>query len=270
LRGLGRRTSITSTPAGGSAVTTSYLWCGSRISQARNAAGAVTRSYYAEAEYLPGPAQPLYYAPDQLGTVRRGFAGPTNAPAYAYDPYGQKLQAGAPLTDFTYAGMFANADSGLYLTKYRAYDPAAGRWLSRDPMGEGSDPIGNLYRYVQGNPLSYVDPQGDQAWPAIMFLGVIAWGFSYQFWFDSSGFGYDPFLTPSPPEPEPPPPSPLEPLNPPPSGKVCTDENRRGQPEIPPGVPQVSSIPEVRNFTPVTPRPNPPAPIPLPRPVGNR
>jgi hypothetical protein len=35
--------------------------------------------------------------------------------------------------------MFYNADSGLYLTQYRAYDPMSGRWLSRDPMGEISD-----------------------------------------------------------------------------------------------------------------------------------
>jgi RHS repeat-associated protein len=32
--------------------------------------------------------------------------------------------------------MFFNADSGLYLTQYRAYDPVPGRWLSRDPIGE--------------------------------------------------------------------------------------------------------------------------------------
>jgi hypothetical protein len=30
--------------------------------------------------------------------------------------------------------MFLNADSGLYLTQYRAYDPVSGRWLSRDPI----------------------------------------------------------------------------------------------------------------------------------------
>ena len=35
--------------------------------------------------------------------------------------------------------MFYNADSGLYLTQYRAYDPVAGRWLSRDPIGEMDD-----------------------------------------------------------------------------------------------------------------------------------
>ena len=38
--GLGRRTGITSTPAGGgTATTTSYLWCGMRPCQARSGAG---------------------------------------------------------------------------------------------------------------------------------------------------------------------------------------------------------------------------------------
>jgi hypothetical protein len=46
----------------------------------------------------------------------------------------------------------------LYLTKYRAYDPRDGRWLSRDPIEEAGGL--NLYGYVGGNPVSYVDPLG--------------------------------------------------------------------------------------------------------------
>jgi YD repeat-containing protein len=34
--GLGRRTAIASTPAGGSTITTAYVWCGARLCQARN------------------------------------------------------------------------------------------------------------------------------------------------------------------------------------------------------------------------------------------
>lgn len=84
--------------------------------------------------------------------MRRAFASATNAPAYSYDPYGQPLQATAPLTDFVYAGMFYNTDSGLYLTQYRAYDPGAGRWLSRDPLGEFSEQASAVQRsyYVEG------------------------------------------------------------------------------------------------------------------------
>jgi RHS repeat-associated protein len=88
---------------------------------------------------VPGTPQTLYYGVDQIGSVRRVFASTTSAPAYAYDPYGLPLQMTAPVTDFVYGGMLYNADSGLYLTKYRIYDPATGRWLSRDPIGEPSD-----------------------------------------------------------------------------------------------------------------------------------
>ncbi|WIM09100.1 RHS repeat-associated core domain-containing protein [Enhydrobacter sp.] len=138
--GLGRRVAIASTPAGGgSTVTTSYLWCGSALCQARNASNTPIRRYYDEGEYVPGsPGQPYYYGIDQIGSVRRAFASTISAPAYSYDRYGVPLQSTAPVTDFVYGGMFYNADSGLYLTNYRAYDPVAGRWLSRDPLGEFS------------------------------------------------------------------------------------------------------------------------------------
>ncbi len=159
--GLGRRAAITSTPAGGgSAVTTFYLWCSTLICQARNASNATTRSYYAEGEFVPGsPAQPYYYGLDQIGSVRRVFASISTAPAFAYDPYGNALQTNT-LTDFGYARLFYNADSGLYLTQYRAYDPITGRWLSRDPAGERTNLSSNLYVYVKDNPSSNVDPSG--------------------------------------------------------------------------------------------------------------
>ena len=160
--GLSRRATISSTPpGGGSATVTSYLWCGDDICQARNAVNTTIRSYYDEGEYVPGtPAQTLYYGIDQIGSVRRVFATTSSAPAYGYDPYGAPLQATAPTTDFVYGGMFYNADSGLYLTNYRAFDPVQGRWLSRDPLGAMSDPTADLYTYVRGNPPALTDRLG--------------------------------------------------------------------------------------------------------------
>jgi RHS repeat-associated protein len=131
------------------------------ICQARNASGATTREYYTEGEFVPGSsAQPYYYGVDQIGTVRRAFASTSSAPAFGYDAYGNALQTTTPLTDFNYAGMFTNADSGLYLTQYRAYDSVSGRWLSRDPLGEARNIPANLYEYVGGNPVNDVDPLG--------------------------------------------------------------------------------------------------------------
>ncbi len=160
--GLGRRAAIAETPpGGGAAVTKSYLWCGEAICQARDASNATFRGYYDEGEVVPGaPAQPYYYGVDQLGSVRRAFASTSSAPAYAYDAYGVPLQVTAPVTDFGYAGLFNHAASGLNLTWYRAYDPVAGRWLSRDPIGEGTDPAMNLYAYVGGDPINVADPLG--------------------------------------------------------------------------------------------------------------
>jgi len=105
--------------------------------------------------------------------VRRVFASTSSAAAYGYDPYGLALQATAPLTDFVYGGMFYNADSGLYLTNYRAYDPVAGRWLSRDPLGESTDPGSNLYAYVASEPVATFDPTGENP---LLFMAAAGGG----------------------------------------------------------------------------------------------
>ncbi len=55
------------------------------------------------------------------------------------------------------------ATGGPLLTHYRVYDPALGRWLSRDPIAEAGGI--NLYGYVGGNPVNLIDPLG-------LFAGV--------------------------------------------------------------------------------------------------
>lgn len=159
--GLGRRTGITSTPAGGASTTKSYVWCGSQICQSRDTTNQTEREYFPEGEYAVSPsAQAYYYGIDQIGSVRRAFTSGGGATSYDYDPYGNALQSSNLLTDFGYAGMFYNADSNLYLTRFRIYDPTIGRWLSRDPSGETSNLSGNLYTYVDDNPISNFDPLG--------------------------------------------------------------------------------------------------------------
>lgn len=160
--GLGRRTAISSVPTGGgTAVVTTYVWCSSRLCQARNSGNAVVREYYAEGELLQGtPAQPYFYGIDQIASVRRIFASTSSAPAFAFEPYGVPLQVSTPPTSRAYAGMFLSPDSGLYLTHFRPYSPSNGQWLSRDLIGGRSDHAVNLYQYVNAEPISRRDPLG--------------------------------------------------------------------------------------------------------------
>ena len=52
-----------------------------------------------------------------------------------------------------------NEETGNYYGRARLYTPASGRFLSEDPIGfAGLD--ANLYRYVNNNPVNFVDPDG--------------------------------------------------------------------------------------------------------------
>jgi RHS repeat-associated protein len=82
--------------------------------------------------------------------------------SYDYNAYGLPLNVPqSNAVDFGYAGMFYLPEAGLYLTHYRAYNPFIGNWLNRDPIGEEGGI--NLYSYVGGNPVNFVDPFGLEA-----------------------------------------------------------------------------------------------------------
>ena len=56
--------------------------------------------------------------------------------------------------------------TGLYYYLYRDYDPATGRWASRDPIEEeGGD---NIYGFSINNPVCYLDVKGKWVWPMIL------------------------------------------------------------------------------------------------------
>ena len=158
--GLGRRVAI-STSNGGLASLTRYLWCGSSLCQARNTNNTVVRRYYPEGEVIPGSGTLLYYANDHLGSVRDVMAvqNGLRVASFDYDVYGNPSQtSGRVSTDFRYAGMFYEQNSGLYLTRYRPYDPRTGRWISRDPIAEYGGV--NIYAYASASPIIRIDPSG--------------------------------------------------------------------------------------------------------------
>jgi RHS repeat-associated protein len=105
----------------------------------------------------------FYYARDHLGSIREliDAAGEVRA-RYSYDPFGRRRRTAGDLeSDLGFAGMFHSAETGLDLTKFRAYDPNSGRWLSRDPLKSAELLQGpNLYAYVDNDPLNRIDPLG--------------------------------------------------------------------------------------------------------------
>jgi RHS repeat-associated protein len=110
---------------------------------------------------------PYYYTRDQIASVRELVDGSGTIQArYKYDPYGvATLVSGTNMATFQYTGDYYHAASGLNLTLAgdgqstgRAYDPAVGRWLSRDPINEQGGI--NLYQYVKNMPIEAIDPLG--------------------------------------------------------------------------------------------------------------
>lgn len=51
------------------------------------------------------------------------------------------------------------SDANIYLTEVKYYDPHVGRFITRDPLGDGL----NWYVYARNNPLAFIDPTGLRA-----------------------------------------------------------------------------------------------------------
>ena len=89
---------------------------------------------------------------------------------------------GSAANNLRFPGQYFLIESGLHYNWHRHYDPTLGRYIQPDQLGFINGP--SLYLYVGGNPVAYVDPQGDQwanvAGAAAGFIGGVAGSFYEQ------------------------------------------------------------------------------------------
>ena len=155
--GLSQRVKIVEKDNGAVTSTKQFVWVpgAAQPSEERDGSNNVTKRFYPQGEQI-GSAS-YYYTKDHLGSVREMTDGSGAVQTrYDYDPYGRRTKLSGSLdADFGFTGHYYHQPSGLDLTKNRAYDADLGRWLSRDPIGE--DGGINIYGYVLGNPIRFID-----------------------------------------------------------------------------------------------------------------
>jgi RHS repeat-associated protein len=161
--GMGRRVKVAEFDNGNLTSKKLYWWLGGQIVCERDGITSgfpITKRYFGQGVVVG--AERLFYTFDQLGSVRElvDSSGVVRAD-YRYSTYGERTKEAGDLdSDWGYGGLFHHAPSGLDLATYRTYDSKMGRWISRDPLGEGVDY--NLYRYCGNDPIGCVDPAGLQ------------------------------------------------------------------------------------------------------------
>jgi RHS repeat-associated protein len=121
---------------------------------------------------LLGASTLSYVHGDHLGVpVQITDASGATVNATQADPFGQRFytaSTSAPRTSLALPGQIIDIADRHY-NLYRDYDPTLGRYLQADPIGlEGGD---NVYGYVGGNPVGWIDPTGEFG-----VLGALAGG----------------------------------------------------------------------------------------------
>ena len=101
-----------------------------------------------------------YYEQDGLGSVTSlSSAAGTLAQTYTFESFGKTTASSGSLTNpFQFTTRELDTESSLYFMRARYYDPAAGRFISEDPIAfKGGI---NFYRYAHNGPIDNSDPTG--------------------------------------------------------------------------------------------------------------
>jgi RHS repeat-associated protein len=133
-------------------------------------------------DYISYPGAGAYRViTDQLGSPRLVVNASSGAVVHRidYDAFGavtnESLAADGVYTaalPFGFAGGLYDRDTALLRFGARDYDPAIGRWLSKDPAGLSGGL--NLFQYAAGDPVNFVDINGRWIVPAVFVVVTIA------------------------------------------------------------------------------------------------
>jgi len=99
--------------------------------------------------------------------------------SYEFDAFGNEISStGSTPNNYLYRGEQFDPDLGLYYLRARYYNPATGRFMSRDPEDgkPTAPPTLHRYLYASGDPVNGMDPTGrmDTAEVGQIDLGIAA------------------------------------------------------------------------------------------------
>jgi len=147
--------------------TTFFLYDGIEPVCELDASGGVTATNTFGAHGLVSRAMSagstFYTFDPQGGVAQRLTSADTVTDTDAYNAWGSRTSTGGGDV-FGYGaqwGYVTDSETGLILCGHRCYDPARGRWLTRDPIGYAGG-IG-LYEYCQDEPEKWADFSGFEA-----------------------------------------------------------------------------------------------------------
>ncbi len=134
-----------------------YTW-GSDLSGSLQGSGGVGGLLMVNLEDQPASA--WFYHYDANGNVAEitsssgGLLG-----SYRFDGFGQLSTMPKQMGNrYRFSTKPQDSETSFYYYGYRYYEPGAGRWLSRDPIGEQGGL--NLYGYVKNQPTNFIDILG--------------------------------------------------------------------------------------------------------------
>jgi RHS repeat-associated protein len=164
--------------------TTDYVYSGLNVID-EVCGGAHEKHVYAGSLHVASNSSGTveYYHVDHLGSTRLK-TNSTGGVVYEsnYEPYGPGCgESGSE--DYRYTGKREDP-TGLYYYGARYYDPATGRFTTRDKVfGDLTDPQSlNRYSYCRNNPHKYTDPDGKFLDPVTaVFFGTILY-MGYKGW----------------------------------------------------------------------------------------